>query len=89
VPPSAQQAGFTDGEGCWDVNIRKSTKYKIGTQITLKFSLAQHSRDHLLIKSLVQYFGCGVYSKSFTQGLMSKFIVAKFKDLEEKIIPFF
>jgi hypothetical protein len=55
----------------------------------VRFSLAQSLRDSLLIKSLVQYLGCGNYSERFTQGPMCTFTVSKFKDIEEKIIPFF
>jgi hypothetical protein len=41
------------------------------------------------MKSLVQYFGCGIYSEASYSGPVSIFTVNKFKDLEEKIISFF
>lgn len=84
--------GFSGGEGCFapqGVNLRKSKTHKTESQVGLCFSLAQHSRDHLLIKSLVKIFGCGIYSESSSQGPMSRFTVIKFKDIEENIIPFF
>jgi hypothetical protein len=38
-------AGFSEGEGCFGVQISKSKTQKIGSQVLLKFTLAQHSRD--------------------------------------------
>jgi hypothetical protein len=90
IPDPNWLAGFTEGEGCFEVKISKSKTSKTGSKVELRLRLAQHSRDHLLIKSLVQYFACGIYSESSSQGaLMSIFTVTKFKDLVEKIIPFF
>jgi hypothetical protein len=53
-------AGFTSGEGYFLINIQKSDTTKSGTQVRLRFELAQHIRDEQLIKSLVDYFGCGI-----------------------------
>ena len=38
-------AGFTSGEGCFSVEILKSSTYNIGFQVILKFSISQHTRD--------------------------------------------
>lgn len=81
-------AGFASGESTFYLSIFKS-KTKLGEAVLVRFSLAQSLRDSLLIKSLVQYLGCGNYSERFTQGPMCTFTVSKFKDIEEKIIPFF
>lgn len=37
--------GFTSGEGCFFVYIRNSSTTKLGTSISLKFHIAQQSRD--------------------------------------------
>ena len=38
---------------------------KLGFQVRLCFQLTQHSRDELLMKSLVEFFNCGgTYSRS-------------------------
>ena len=37
--------GFTSGEGCFFVYIRNSSTTKLGKSISLKFHIAQHSRD--------------------------------------------
>jgi len=56
--------------------------------VKLRFSIIQHSRDAKLLESLVAYLGCGHYylPSGYNHG---EFIVTKFADLTEKIIPFF
>ena len=68
--------------------LRKSSAYKTGFQISLRFTLTQHSRDSKLIESLIEYLGCGeIYIR---KGYLAvDFIVVKFDDLTHKIIPFF
>ena len=81
-------AGFTSGEGCFFINIRKSATHKSGFQVLLRFQLVQHSRDELLMKSLVDYFKCGKYS--FPKGAeRGDFVCENFTENYEKIIPFF
>lgn len=49
--------GFTEGEGCFSILVKKnwggSTSNQTIIKIVLEFLLTQHSRDILLIKSLV------------------------------------
>jgi len=52
-------AGFTSGDGSFKVNIRESEAYKVGGRVVIIFVLTQHIRDELLIRSLVNFFGCG------------------------------
>jgi len=80
-------AGFIEGEGCFLVAIQKSTT-KTGLGVSLRFTLTQHSRDEALLKSLVNYLGCGRYYlvSGRDEGY---FIVSSFSDIYEKIIPFF
>jgi hypothetical protein len=79
-------AGFTSGDGSFKVSIRESKACKVGSRVIIIFVLTQHIRDELLLKSLVNFFGCGqAYSyKDHTQ-----FICQSFKDNYEKILPFF
>ena len=79
-------AGFVSAEGCFLVKIRSKPKMKIGYSVELAFVITQHSRDEQLMKSLIEYFGCGnIYKNPVTVD----FKTTKFKDLTEKIIPFF
>ena len=79
-------SGFTSAEGCFFINILKSSK-KIRETVQLVFQITQHNRDEQLMKSLVSYFGCGRYVSQKKE--FGYFIVTKFSDITEKIIPFF
>lgn len=81
--------GFTSGEGCFFINMIKS-KSKLNEQVQLVFQITQHTRDEILMKNLISYFGCG-YIKVKTSSKFSwlDFVVTKFSDIDEKIIPFF
>ena len=78
--------GFTSGEGSFIIKISKSPNSKLGVGVQLIFQITQHSRDKILINNLVSYFGCG---KLVEYGDKVNFIVGKFSDITEKIIPFF
>jgi hypothetical protein len=52
-------AGFASAEGCFFVNIFNSPTHKLKAGVQLEFSLSQHSRDELLMKSLIEFFKCG------------------------------
>jgi hypothetical protein len=54
-------AGFVSGEGCFFINISKSSSDKLGFSVKLRFILTQHTRDAELLKSLVSYLDCGNY----------------------------
>lgn len=76
------------GEGCFFINIFKSLAYKWGFAVRLRFALTQHTRDEEFLKSLVDYLDCGCYQ--LWQGKnWGNFIVTKFSDITDKIIPFF
>ena len=68
---------------------KKSEKTKLGgSSILLTFIITQHSRDEKLMKSLVNYLGCGYYNKR-SNSEIGDFQCGKFLDNYEKIIPFF
>jgi hypothetical protein len=80
--------------GCFSVNIYKSSASKHGFQVSLKFTLTQHSRDELLLKSLVDYLGCGRINQRSGKGVDFVAVLRKkFSDIENKIsllrTPFF
>jgi hypothetical protein len=52
------------------------------------FSISQHSRDASLLRSICDLLGCGVYYPRSNRE-EGNFTVAKFSDIEQKIIPFF
>jgi len=78
--------GFTDGDGCFFVKISKSSQAKLGSKTSLDFNIRQHSRDVLLLSSLINFFKCGnIYE---TPGV-AEFRVSKISDIQNIIIPFF
>jgi len=52
---------------CFEVITRKSKTAKFGTQVILRFSVGQHSRDAELIKSFAKYLACGVFYEKHIQ----------------------
>ena len=89
-------AGFASGEGSFKIGLYKSDT-KLGYTLYLRFKISQHVRDIKLIESFVSYLGCGTivnesehvkFQKPQTPAGVRGF-VAKFKDIWEKVIPFF
>ena len=52
----------------------------------MRFQLTQHIRDEQLMRSLVEYFDCGIITKRLE---VFDYRVTKFNDIINKIIPFF
>jgi hypothetical protein len=81
-------AGFYSGEGCFHIYISKSLKNNLKPAVHLLLYINQHSRDEALINNLKRIFECG-YTFNHSSNNARVFSVTKFKDLYEKIIPFF
>jgi len=81
-------AGFTEAEGCFLIGITSNQTYTLGVSVALYFTITQHSRDERLMNRLMDSLGCGTIQKK-SQNLITCLVVTKFKDIEEKIIPFF
>lgn len=86
TPAPEWLAGFTTGEGCFSVKIRKGST-KIGFRVELAFVLTQHTRDEELLISLISYFGCGSYYKQANSDY-GRFRYDNFRDISEKLLPF-
>lgn len=82
-------AGFTTGEGCFFINIAKSSSNLIGYQVFLLYALTQHSRDRKLLEIIKEYFGCGEVKGSSTRINILTLKITKFSSIFEKIIPFY
>ena len=82
-------AGFTAGEGCFFVVIKKSLKSITGESVGLRFIISQHSRDEkFIINCLIKYLGCGKYYSRSNKDY-GELIVEKLSYIVEIIIPFF
>ena len=82
IPNSYWLAGFTSGEGCFDISVVKSRN------VEMRFRITQHVRDEALLVSLISYLGCGHYSKSKGNNY-GQYKSSKFSDILNNIIPFF
>lgn len=81
-------AGFVSAEGCFTIMIANSSGNSTGSRIQLKFLITQHFRDEQLIKSFIEYFGCGkAYKRNSSNAI--DFVVGRLSDIRNKIIPFF
>ena len=80
-------AGFSTGESNFFIAVQKS-KTKSGLATSLRFSIAQHSRDQLLLESFINFFDCG-YLSVYKNRSLCEFIVTKIDHIVNKIIPFF
>ena len=74
-------AGFSSGESNFYITIS-------GNKVWLRFSVAQDSRDLLLLNNLVRIFNCG-YVAQYKNREVGEFIVTKIDDIIVHIIPFF
>lgn len=77
--------GFADGEGSFNVSLRKKRDYKIGWQPVLSFNVSQ--REKTILALMKKYFRCGII-KRHKDGLYS-YDVTNPKDIIGIIMPFF
>jgi hypothetical protein len=70
-----------DGEGCFYVK-------PIPSGFSTNVSISQHLRDEILLKEIACYLNCGIIEKPRTRSA-AIFIVYKFEDICNKVIPFF
>ena len=56
-------AGFVEGEGSFNISIRRKADYKVSWQVVLSFNVSQ--RDPSLLYLLKQTLDCGIIKKRF------------------------
>jgi len=79
-------SGFVNGEGCFYLVTKKSLK---GGSVGFRLLVTQHIRDAALLKSLVDYLGCGKYYPRPRTTMYGDYLVTSLNDFKNKIIPFF
>ncbi|MBI5621681.1 LAGLIDADG family homing endonuclease [Candidatus Falkowbacteria bacterium] len=77
--------GFTDGEGSFNVSLRKRYDHRLGWQIKPSFNLSQ--RDRVILAWMKTVFGCGTL-RTRRDGVVY-YEVTNLAMLQERIIPFF
>ena len=80
-------AGFAAGESNFFIAVQKA-KTKSGISTSLRFSIAQHSSDLLLLESFVNLF-VGGFVVDYTKRSICEFVVAKIDLILNYVIPFF
>lgn len=80
--------GLVDGEGCFYVKTNKNNTCLTGFQVRISLSVSKHVRDEFLRSKFIDYLGCGTIEKVSTRDAIT-FVVYKFSDILDKIIPFF
>lgn len=80
-------AGFATGESNFFIAVQKA-KTNSGISTSLRFSIAQHSRDLLLLESFINLFEGG-FVVNYTKRPICEFVVAKIDLILNYVIPFF
>jgi hypothetical protein len=78
-------AGFTDGEGSFNVSFRKRDDYSIPWKVSLCFNVSQ--RDKVILTTFKRYLKCGSL-RSRADGVWY-YEVNNLNSIVENVIPFF
>ncbi len=85
--------GFVDGEGTFSVSFNKNSTTSSGWQIFPEFVITQGAKSLIALEEINKFFNCGkLYvnrRKDNHKENLYRYCVRSFKDLEEKIVPFF
>lgn len=86
------KSGSPPGGAPWFTSPRYArpgkSNNKVKFNVVIGMQITQHSRDILLINSLINFFNCGRIEKHFLASAVN-FIILKLTDITENIIPFF
>jgi len=77
--------GFTDGEGSFNVSLKRERSYGIGWKVGLSFNISQ--KDSVILRKIQNFFGCGTVR--FRKDGVGYFEVRSFTEIEKYVIPFF
>ncbi len=85
--------GFVDGEGCFSISVNSNKTMRL-PEIRLHFEIELEESDEEILRRIATTLGCGLiykvtYRKHPTWNVHSKLKVSNFKDISEKVIPFF
>lgn len=85
--------GLTDGEGCFYVNTRKSSLYRMGFNVQLHFHIKMQEKDRSLLEKVKDTLGCGAVYFQKEQRLNHcqcfRYSVSSHSDILKILIPFF
>ncbi len=79
-------AGFTDGEGSFNVSLRKRDDHTMGWQVVLTFNVSQ--KESYILSQFKKILGCGRIVERKCDGL-HMYVVSNPIAIKENVIPFF
>ena len=79
-------AGFVEGEGSFNVSLRKKSDYKVSWQVVMSFNVSQ--KDPSILRILKDKLDCGIIKVRKKDSLYS-YDVTNPKDIIQKVIPYF
>lgn len=79
-------AGFVEGEGSFNISLRKKPDYKVNWQVVLSFNVSQ--KDPTILYLLKKELDCGIIKTRKRDGLFS-YDVTNSNDINQKVIPYF
>lgn len=88
-------AGFVEGEGSINIQIKTNKNLRFGIEIDPEFGLYQHNRSCVHLFTLCRYFKAGsVYIGKLKSGTTDQYEKASFRvmdkqSLVEKVVPFY
>jgi hypothetical protein len=79
-------AGFVEGEGSFNVSLRRKADYKVNWQVVMSFNVSQ--KDPTILYILKDQLKCGIIKTRKRDGLYS-FDATNPDDLIKRVIPYF
>lgn len=79
-------AGFTDGEGSFNISFRKRKDYSQPWKISLCFNVSQ--KDKVILALFKKHLSCGTLRERSKDGVWY-FEVNNFNAIQQNVIPFF
>ena len=79
-------AGFIEGEGSFNISLRRKFDYKVKWQVVMSFNVSQ--KDSAILNLVKQQLDCGIIKVRKFDGLYS-FDVTNLQDIILKVIPYF
>ena len=79
-------AGFVEGEGSFNVSLRRKADYKVSWQVVMSFNVSQ--KDPSILRILKRELNCGII-KVRKRDFLYSYDVTKPQDIILKVIPYF
>ncbi|MBI2066234.1 LAGLIDADG family homing endonuclease [Candidatus Woesebacteria bacterium] len=79
-------AGFVEGEGSFNVSLRRKADYKVSWQAVMSFNVSQ--KDPTILGVLKKELNCGII-KVRKKDLLYSYDVTNPQDIIQRVIPYF